>query len=360
MALPSALAQSLPEGSGQPGDYSILVVDDEDTVRQVLVRWLESSGYAAASARSADEALARLAAAPVSVVLCDIRMPGHDGLWLAARIRQRYPEIAVIMSSGVHDTDAATECARQGVVDYLLKPFGRDRLRDAVSRAVDWHTAAWDARRWRETLQREMEARKASLWDQVHRAPIAGDEALEALLASLPVRAPETSEHSRRVARLATAIARVLRRPDEEVEQLRRAALLHELGKLALPDAVLRKPAPLTADEQAVVRVVPHLTAELLSGVPFLAPAAAIIRDVAERMDAQGYPRAVRAELVPLESRILAVADAYDAMTHPRVYRDAIPAQEAMLELERCAGAQFDPSVVHALATALDEISRLY
>jgi response regulator RpfG family c-di-GMP phosphodiesterase len=355
--LPSAQGQSITEG--QPGPHSILVVDDEDTVRQVLVRWLESSGYAAAAARSADEALARLEANPVTIVLCDIRMPGHDGLWLAARVRQRYPETAVIMSSGVHDTDAARECARQGVVDYLVKPFGRDRLREAVGRAVDWYAAAWDARRWRETLQREMDGLTASLRDQLPPDGITSDEELEAWLSSLLERTPEVGEHTRRVATLSTAIARVLGHSGVDVLQLQRAARLHELGKLALPEAVLRKPAPLTADEQAMVRVLPHLTAELLSAVPFLAPCAAIIRNVAERMDGQGYPRGVRAECVSLESRIIAVADAYDVMTHARVYRDAIPPQEAMLELERCAGTQFDPSVVHALDTAIDEISRI-
>ena len=359
MSRPSALAHSIADGSIPPGHYAILIVDDEDGIRDVLVRWLTSSGYAATSARSADEALARLAANPVAAVLCDIRMPGHDGLWLAAKIRQRFPETAVIMSSGVHDADAATECARQGVVDYLVKPFGRDRLRDAVSRAVEWHATAWDARRWRETLLREMDTRKASLWDHIHRDPVANDEQLDALLRSLPGRTAEVRDHAKRVAGLASAIARALGRSDEEIRELRRASLLHELGKHAVPDAVLKKPAPLTAEEQALVRLVPHLTAEMLTGVPFLAAAAAIVRDVAERMDAQGYPRGIRAEGVQLASRILAVADAYDTMTHARVYRDPIPPQEARLELERCAGSQFDPAVVNALETAIDDSSRV-
>ena len=355
--LPSDQGQSLTEG--QRVHHTILVVDDEDGVRQVLVRWLESSGYAAASARSADEALARLETNPVAVVLCDIRMPGHDGLWLAGKIRQRYPQTAVIMSSGVHDTDAASECTRQGVVDYLVKPFGRDRLREAVGRAVDWFDAAWDARRWRETLHREMDGRNASLRDHLHRDAIASDADLEGFLAAVLARTPEVHEHVRRVALLAAGAASVLGRAEVDVDELRRAAWLHELGKLALPDAVLRKPAPLTADEQFLARTVPQLTAELLAAVPFLARAAAIIRDMAERMDGQGYPRGVRAEGVALESRIIAAADAYDAMTHARVYRDAMPPREALLELERCAGTQFDPAVVNALERAIDELSRV-
>jgi response regulator RpfG family c-di-GMP phosphodiesterase len=352
----STVVQSLTDGAAPPSVHSILVVDDDDTVRQVLVRWLEGSGYAAEPARSADEALARIETNPAAVVLCDIRMPGHDGLWLAARIRQRYPETAVIISSGVHDTDVANETARQGVVDYLVKPFGRDRLREAVTRAVDWHSAAWDARRWREALQREMDGLKAALWDRVHADDISNDEQLVAMLQTLPGFTAEVSEHTNRVAALAVAVAKVLSRAELDIHVLRRAALVHELGKLALPDAVARKPASLTPDEQTLARAVPHLTADMLAAIPFLAPAAPIVRDMAERMDGNGYPRRLRGERVPLEARVIAAADAYDAMTHARVYRDAIPPQEALLELERCAGTQFDPAVVDALAIAIDEL----
>lgn len=355
---PSPPAHGFADGSNRSSVHSILVVDDEDTVRLLLVRWLESIGYAVAAARSAEEALTRLDCNPAAVVLCDIRMPGHDGLWLAAKIRQHHPETAVIISSGVHDMDAASESARHGVVDYLLKPFGRDRLRDAVSRAFEWHNAAWDARRWRETLEREMDALKASLWDHVHRAPISTEPELDAVLLSLPARARDVCEAATRVAALSLAIAERLERSDIDRAVLRRAALVHDLGKLALPDAVLRKPAPLTPDEQALVRSVPHLTAEMLASISFLATAAPIVRDVAERLDGQGYPRGIRAELIPMESRIIAVADAYDAMTHARVYRDPISHQEALLELERCAGSQFDPTVVRALEQTIPQLSR--
>ena len=354
----STATPTLTDGHGPPIVHSVLVVDDDDTVRHVLVRWLETSGYAAAPAGSADEALARIETNPMSVVLCDIRMPGHDGLWLAAKIRQRYPETAVILSSGIHDTDVATESARQGIVDYLVKPFGRDRLREAVTRAVEWHSAAWDARRWRETLDREMDELKAALWDRVHADLVSNDDQLEVLLRSLSGPAPDLPAHSHRVALLSVAVAKIL---DDgvDIDALRRAALLHDLGKLALPEAVVRKPAPLTLDEQTLVRTVPHLTADMLAPIPFLAPAAAIVRDMAERMDGNGYPRRLRGELVPLASRILAVVDAYDAMTHARVYRDAIPSREALLELERCAGTQFDTPVVHALETAIATLSRI-
>jgi response regulator RpfG family c-di-GMP phosphodiesterase len=355
-----AVSPAAREGVDRPPDVpTILVVDDEDTVRQLLVRWLAASGYAAASARGADEALARLETNPAAVVLCDIRMPGHNGLWLAGRIRERYPETAVIMSSGVQDLEAESESARYGVVDYLLKPFGRDRLRDAVSRAVDWHQSACDARRWRDTLHREMDVLKASLWDRVHAYRLTSDQELEAMLASVTAAIPELYTHSRRVATLALALARVIGAAQLDLTRLRRAALLHDLGKLAIPEAVIRKPAPLGPDEQELVRTVPFLTARLVEPIPFLAGVGPILRDIGERMDGGGYPRGVRAETVPLESRIIAVADAYDTMTHPRVYRDPIPRPEALLEVARCAGTQFDPVLASALDQATAETAHL-
>lgn len=339
------------EDGGSTVARSILVVDDEDTVRQLLVRWLEASGYTVAAACGADEAMTRLAEHPAAVVLCDIRMPGRDGLWLAARIRQHFPDTAVIMATGVQDVGASIESMRQGVVDYLTKPFGRDRLRDAVARGVEWHQGARDARRWRETLERDMDGLKARLYEAMQRLPVTRDQDADAMLALLA--GQEARAHGRRVAALTIAVAESLHIPAERLPVLARAALLHDLGKLALPEAVLRKPAPLTPDEQSLVRACPQIAADIAASIDFLASAAPIIRDVHERLDGQGYPRGVRAETVSLEARITSVAEAYDTMTHPRVYRDAITHAEALLEIHRCAGSQFDPAVVRAFTEVI-------
>lgn len=330
---------------------SILVVDDEDTVRQLLVRWLEASGYAVAAARGADEAMARLKTNPAAVVLCDIRMPGHNGLWLASNIRQHYPETAVIMATGVQDIDASIESMRQGVVDYLTKPFGRDRLRDAVARGIEWHQAAWDARLWRETLEREMNALTVRLHDAVRARPVADDDDVDALVVS--VAGKEAHAHGQRVSELARRTAQLLGVGGDRMPVLSRAALLHDLGKLALPDAILKKPAPLTSDEQMLVRACPQLAADLLVSVPFLAAAAPIIREVHERMDGHGYPKGIRADTIAMEARIISVAEAYDTMTHARVFRDAISHAEALLEIQRCAGTHFDPMVVAAFTETI-------
>jgi response regulator RpfG family c-di-GMP phosphodiesterase len=332
----------------------VLVVDDEESVRNLLARWLESAGHAVVTATGAEAALAVIQQVAPAVVVCDIRMPGRDGLWLAERIRDGFQQTAVIMASGVQDVDASIACLRCGVVDYLTKPFDRDRLRDAVRRGLEWNLAACEAHEWRRLLEAEMSTRRQSLLEIVGTTSVDDDAAVEMLLA---VAAPDAdgNAHARRVRTLACALATELGLPAAEVEVLGRAALLHDIGKRAVPDAVLRKPAALTADEYAIVRRFPAVGLELLSQVPFLRSAAVIVGDSQERMDGHGYPRAVRAATVSLSARILCAADAFDTITHPRIFRDAMTPPHALAEMARCQGAHFDPEVVTALRMLLTD-----
>jgi putative nucleotidyltransferase with HDIG domain len=325
---------------------SILVVDDDDNIRELIAEWLATIGYRVVMAASAEEALAHVRRTPPAVAVCDIRMPGEDGLWLAQRIRIDAPETALIMATGVHDVGAAVLSLRQGVIDYLTKPFGRERLREAVMRGLDWHRAARESRRWREALEGEMHVRRQRLADALAALRIDDDSTLDATLSMLTLSDPDVYTHAYRVAALAVSVARALELPDDSVAALERAALLHDIGKLAVPEAVLRKPAPLTTEEQMLIRQHPRIGAELIRNIPYLSSAADIIRDAQERMDGLGYPQGRHAADVAIGSRIIAVADAYDAMTRPRVFRDAISHDEAILEIRRCAGLQFDPVVV--------------
>ena len=184
----------------------VLIVDDENGARDLMSRWLESGGYSVTTAASAEEALGRLNEQPAAVALCDIRMPGHDGVWLAERIRQQFPETAVIMATGVHDADAAVQSLRRGVIDYLTKPFGKQRLREAVTRGLEFHHSAWDARLWRESLEQEMAVRRARLINAVSGSSIDGDEAVDAMLSMLTLTDREAYAHAYRVAALSVSM----------------------------------------------------------------------------------------------------------------------------------------------------------
>jgi response regulator RpfG family c-di-GMP phosphodiesterase len=333
-----------------PSPRTILIVDDEESVRSLLARWLESSGYRVVMATDAEAALAIFEEDRPALMLCDIRMPGRDGLWLAARVRQDYPETAIVMSSGVQDAHAADESQRHGVVEYLTKPFGRDRLREAVSRGLEWHEAAGEASRWRRQLQAELHERRGALLRRVRGVKIDCDQDVEALLA-LTSTERDAYAHAHRVRFLVTATARDMGMAAADIAILGRAALVHDLGKLALPLALVRKPAALAAEELGLMRTYPAVGAAVLAEVPFLKTAAPIVRDAHERMDGDGFPHGLPGASVSLSARILGVADAFDAMTHRRVFRDAIPQAQALLELERCSGTQFDPDVIRVFAS---------
>lgn len=336
----------LPALAPAPVMPSVLIVDDETGVRELMARWLASGGYDVRTAADADEGLQRVHDRPPAVALCDIRMPGRDGLWLAHQIRHDAPETAVIMATGVVDVGCAVTSLRQGVIDYLTKPFGRDRLRESVVRGIEWHRAARDSRRWRETLAGEVDSRRERLSEALAALTIDSDAALDGLLAVLTLADADAYAHAYRVAALSASVGCALRLGEDDMRSLERAALLHDMGKLAMPEAVLRKPAPLTIEEQDLIRQHPQIAADLIAGVPYLAAAAELVRDAHERIDGLGYPNGTHASDVALGARIISVADAFDTMTRPRVFRDALTPGEALLELERCAGTQFDAAVV--------------
>jgi len=329
-----------------PSD-AVLVVDDETGVRELMSRWLLARGYSVLCAAGADEAIGLMRRTLPAVVLCDIRMPGRDGLWLAERIRHQFPETAIIMATGVHDVGAAVAGLRHGVVDYLTKPFGRDRLQDAVARGLEWHRTATDARAWREQLEREADAAQAGIATLIARHPVATDDDVDGLLTRITAGDPDLRAHGQRVAALAASIARAMGLTGSTLTSIRHAAMLHDLGKLTVPDAILRKPAPLTGDEQAIVRRQARAGAELLASIPMLADAAAIVRASQDRHHEPGADHGP--PTIEMGRCIVAAADAYDTMTHPRVYRVALSSPDALLELDRCSGTQFDPHVVQVL-----------
>jgi putative nucleotidyltransferase with HDIG domain len=345
-------AQSLGKPVAESG-RSVLIVDDEASVRHLMRRWLKSRGYSVTVAPGADQALEVMATTPTAVALCDLRMPGRDGLWLADQLRREHPDTAVIIATAASDVGSAVESLGQGVVDYLTKPFERERLCEAVSRGVEWHRSACDSRRWRQLLEGEMQSRQAHLAEVIASQFVDSDESLDILLATLTAVNPEAYSHAHRVATLSASVARLLGLTDPEVATVERGALLHDLGKLTMPEALLRKPAPLTAEEQRLIRLHPLVGSALIEHVEYLAGAAAVVRDAQERLDGLGYPSGSRADDVWLGARIVTVADAYDTMTRARVFRDAITPTAALEELQRCSGTQFDPRVVDAITTVL-------
>ena len=341
------------ETDGAPSQPpTVLVVDDDRAVREVLSAVLKEEGYPVRQAAGADAALEMLRGDDLPLVLCDMKMPEHDGLWLLDNVLQRHPHAAVVMLTGFGDTESAVECLRRGAADYLLKPPRVTELVRAIERAWSKSKLTSARARYHQGLARRVRERTAELTAALAGVAQAYSSTLAALVHALDAREHETSDHSQRVVRYTLAIAE--RMGIAHVEDIGRGALLHDIGKIGVPDSILLKPGPLTHAEWAEMRRHPEVGYRILEAIDFLRPAAEIVLAHQERWDGGGYPRKLRGEAIPLGARIFAIADTLDAMTSDRPYRKAATFAQARQEIARCASTQFDPRCVEAFVRIPD------
>src|SRR5262245_3459821 len=319
----------------------------------MLASWVNRFGFCAFEAASAETALAQLETTPTDIALCDVNMPGRDGVWLAARIRERYPTTAVIMATSVDDADVAVSTLKNDVVGYLLKPFDAARLGEALSLGVDWHRASVGDKELHHALQGRLRARRATVAATLAGAQESTNDAVDSLVSMLQMHEKDGRGHALRVTRLAVALADELGIDDASIEELERGAMLHDVGKLDMPAEILTKPAPLTDAEWRVMRTHPQVGYDLVKSLPRFEAAAEIVLAHHEAFDGSGYPNGLRREEIPLGARILTIADSYDSMTHPHPPRPPIRAEMAVREIERCSGSQFDPDAAAALGRVL-------
>jgi putative nucleotidyltransferase with HDIG domain len=332
--------------------HTVLIADDETHLREVVCRWVQSIGWRTAEAATAPRALEQMNSLRADIAICSVNMSGPSGIWLASQLRERFPETAIIMAASTRDIEAALASLRNDAVDYLLKPFDRGRLYEAVTLARDWHAAAAESDQLHHALRQRLRRRRVSVAATVAQAQHSSADALEMLIALLQLHERDSRGHATRVARLSLALADQLGVDPAAADTLEQAALLHDIGKLDMPASILEKPAPLDDEEWEVMRTHPQVGYELLRDQPRFADAAALVWSHHECFDGSGYPRGLRGAEIPYGARILAVADAYDSMTQPHTQRPALPSALAVQEIERCSGRQFDPSC----AGALDEV----
>jgi response regulator RpfG family c-di-GMP phosphodiesterase len=331
-----------------PGEpLRALVVDDEPRLRQVLVRVLAREGFECRDANDGAEALRVLESWPVPLVMTDLRMPHVDGVELLRGVRARHPDTAVVMVTAVADVDTAVRCLGMGAADYLTKPFHLDEVRARVRQALSRRRLVLDNRRY----QRGLEDRVADQARQLERLFLAS---VASLADALEVKDPYTRGHSLRVGRYAAAVGRALGVDADTRRQLELGGHLHDLGKIGVREAVLNKAGPLTDDEYRHVMQHPVIGWRLLQPLLEEAPLAlAMVRWHHERHDGRGGPDGLCGDAVPLVARIAAVADSFDAMTSHRPYRRGLGLGEAVEELRRNVGTQFDPAAVAAFEQAV-------
>ena len=334
------------ELSGAP---RLLIADDEPEIRDVLGEFL-GGRYDCVCVGSAEEALERLQAEPFALVVSDITMTGLSGLEMLPRVRELAPEAVVVMLSGQQTLDSAVAALRAGAFDYLTKPFDLQHVGAAIDRALEHHELLHAQRRREAYLEQLVGLRTAALDRALEYLESAYRSTLLALTAALEARDRDTHGHSERVVSFSLRLGRELGLEREQMRSLEFGALLHDIGKLGIPDAILRKPARLSEDEWGKMRLHPLLGVRILRGIAFLDGASRVVGQHHERWDGSGYPLGLRGEEIDLNARIFAVADAFDAMTSDRVYRPGRVYEEASAEIEAHAGTQFDPRVVEAFA----------
>ena len=325
------------------------MVDDDAALLDLLTSLVRSLGYLAFPATSAEHALEVIARQPVDVALCDINLPGHDGLWLARQIRDDHPHTAIIMATGGRDIAPAVDSLRNDVVDYLLKPFDTVRLKEALSLGLDWHRALLANDALQDSLEHRLRNRRVEVAAAVAGAQADVERALEGLLSMLELHEHDARDHAWRVARLAGALADEIGVDRTELTEVERGALLHDIGKIDMPQSILYKPAPLDDAEWEIMRTHPRIGYDLLKRIPALADSAEVVLASHEAFNGSGYPRGLEGEDIPLASRILHIADSYDSMTRPHTQRPAMMPAHAVAEIERCSGTEYDPIVVEAL-----------
>lgn len=325
----------------------ILVVDDEDSIREIVSSMLAAAGFQCRQAGSGVEALAILnTGEDFALMLSDLMMRDLDGIGLLEQTKIKFPEMPVIMVTAVHDISVALAAIRNGAYDYLLKPFEREQLLAAVRRALETRRLKLENRAYQSNLESLVAARTEQLRQTMNDLERSYDITLEALGDALDLKDSETEGHSKRVTAFTIAMARAMGLSAERIRVIARGAFLHDIGKMAIPDAILRKPGPLTDEERAIMREHCYRGYQMLRKIPFLTEASEIVYAHQEKFDGTGYPRRLKAEEIPLGARIFAVADTLDAITSDRPYRAAQSIWAAREEIVRFEGTQFDPAVV--------------
>ena len=331
----------------------VLIVDDEETIRLALRKFLRSRGYEVEIAGSGEQALQILAKQSFSLMLCDVRMPGLTGVQVVPQARAQDTDLAIIMLTAVNDAATATEVLSAGATDYLMKPVELADLQQAVDRALN-KRAEWIEKRRLDTLiHREVVLRTAELEQEKESLRLMSVSIAETLINAMEAKDLYLRGHSQRVAELAGQLAVEMGLDESVCEDLRVAGRLHDVGKIGIREDILNKPGRLTSEEYDHVKRHVQIGLDILAPLFHIAKPLKYIEHHHEHWNGAGYPLGLTGEAIPLGARIICVADTFDALTSKRAYRAPLEPLDALDHLSVDVGKQFDPSVYDALVRVI-------
>ena len=333
----------------------ILVIDDEEPIRKLLAQMLHMDGYECAYAADASEAREFLKEQSFELVLCDINLPGESGLDFIRYALAEYPETAAVMVTGLDDPMMAEVALEIGVYHYVIKPFERNGVLITVANALRRRQLEIDNRNYRQGLEKMVAERTAALQESMEKLRKALEGSVRSIALTVEMRDPYTAGHQQRVADLASAIGKEMELSGDQVEGLRMASMIHDIGKISVPAEILSKPGPITETEFDLIKAHAQTGYDILKTMEFPWPIERIILQHHERMDGSGYPLCLRSEDILLEARILGVADVVEAMASHRPYRPALGIDKALGEISENKGILYDPEVVGACLKLFEE-----
>jgi response regulator RpfG family c-di-GMP phosphodiesterase len=327
----------------------ILIVDDEETIRLALRKFLRSRGYEVEIAASGDQALQLLDRESFSLMLCDVRMPGMTGVQVVPLAVEKDPSLAIIMLTAVNDAATATDVLSHGASDYLIKPVELADLQQAVDRALTKRGNLMEQRRLDKLIREEVALRTAELEREKESLRLMSVSIAETLINAMEAKDLYLRGHSQRVAELCAQVAEELNLDEQMVEDLRLAGRLHDVGKIGIREEILNKPGRLTMEEFQHVKRHVQIGLDILAPLTHIKTPLTYIEHHHEHWDGAGYPYGLAGERIPLGGRILCVADTFDALTSKRAYRDPLSPLATIEHLKVDVGRQFDPVVYDAL-----------
>ena len=357
---------TFPESLTANGSTPILVVDDEEPFRRLLGHILRRAGYLKVSlASSSAEALQLLLANDFAVMLTDMSMPGGSGLELLRRTREQYPNLATVMVTATDEAKLADEALSMGAYGYVIKPFKDNEVLNSVNSAIRRRQLESVSQESHAMLQEQVRARTSELWSAIQTLEqreqdlnVSHEDTIERLSIAAELRDDEAITHIKRMSRYCALLAGWAGLDTQRCEMVRRASMMHDVGKIGIPDAILLKPGTLTPNEYVLMQQHAEFGARILSGShsELLEVAATIAWTHHEKCDGSGYPRGLPGDEIPLEGRIAAIADVFDALTTDRVYRKAFGFTDAVGMMKDGRGSHFDPDLLDLFLANLDQV----
>ncbi len=324
----------------------ILIVDDEKMIYSIIARRLAKEGYPCVMANNGREALGLFYKNDFSLIISDIRMPEMDGLELLRNVKAVRPNMMFIIMTAHPEIDLAVEAIRLGANDFIIKPVDLELVVFSVKKAIERKKMEEEIEAHHKNLEKLVEERTSKLQHALLVIKKGHLDSVKVLAGAIDAKDPYTRGHSDRVRKMSMRIAMKMGFSEEKLENLVFGALLHDIGKIGIKDAVLQKPGPLTPEEYQSIQEHPLIGVKIVEGDDFFRDKIPMIRNHHEHFDGGGYPDGLIGEVIPLGARIIAVADSFDAMTSLRPHRRALPLEEVFAEMEKGKGKQFDPNIL--------------